>query len=120
MPFLFALRYKTERNYGRHVVSNHNVKVGDVIAAEQPFVYVCLPEYYETHCYHCLNRTIAPVPCTKTSSIVFCSKVNNPGHTCQVNVFRLNLNEITKGISTRAPSRVKLHLDNQRANKLID
>ncbi len=57
-------------------MSNHDVRVGDVVAAERPFVLVCLPESYETHCYHCLTRTLAPIPCTKTSSVVFCSKVS--------------------------------------------
>ncbi len=73
--FLLILRFKADRNYGRHVICNHDIRVGEVLVAEHPFVYLCVPEHFETHCYHCLRRTAAPIPCTKTSSVVFCSKV---------------------------------------------
>ena len=51
-------------------MANAFLFTGDVIAVEKPFASVLLPEYFTTHCYNCLQRCEALLPCC------FCSNVS--------------------------------------------
>ena len=70
-------RFKEDRNYGRHIVTTKDIKIGTVVCSGSAAVRILLPDRYETHCYHCFKRTMAPVPCSKTSMVVFCSMVSD-------------------------------------------
>ena len=39
-----------------------NIKAGDVLIVEKPYASVLLPDYYQSHCYHCLKLLVAPIP----------------------------------------------------------
>lgn len=42
--------------------ANGNIRAGDVLIVEKPYASVLLPEYYHSHCYHCLKLLVAPIP----------------------------------------------------------
>ncbi|XP_049772881.1 uncharacterized protein LOC126160714 [Schistocerca cancellata] len=46
---------------------------GDVIAIERPYASVLLDDAYYTHCYNCLLRCNALIPCETCSMVMFCS-----------------------------------------------
>ncbi|XP_037939515.1 SET and MYND domain-containing protein 4-like [Teleopsis dalmanni] len=58
---------------GRFVVANDSVQTGDVVLCEQPVAACLLPNFYGSHCHHCFERLVTPVPCLNCSGIAFCS-----------------------------------------------
>lgn len=58
---------------GRHVVATKNIAVGDVIAIEEPFAKILLPEQAFSYCHNCLELCYTLVPCNKCTNALFCS-----------------------------------------------
>eukprot|EP00112_Aurelia_sp_Birch-Aquarium-sp1_P016113 Seg3621.1 transcript_id=Seg3621.1/GoldUCD/mRNA.D3Y31 product="SET and MYND domain-containing protein 4" protein_id=Seg3621.1/GoldUCD/D3Y31 len=69
---LIMMNYKTEK--GRYLEANGEIKAGDVLIVEKPYASVLLPEFYHSHCYHCIKPLIAPIPCYTCQDVLFCSK----------------------------------------------
>ncbi|XP_044252306.1 SET and MYND domain-containing protein DDB_G0273589-like [Tribolium madens] len=64
---------KKSPDLGRYVVSNADIKTGEILVAE-PAAVACLnPDKFGTHCQHCFARLLAPVGCPHCSSVAFCS-----------------------------------------------
>lgn len=42
--------------------AERDVAVGDVLCVERPYATILLPDHYETHCHHCLQAVLAPLP----------------------------------------------------------
>lgn len=66
-----------ERNcqYGRHLIADRDLEVGDVICVEVAYVKCIQPEQVYKRCTHCLEE--APhllMPCPKCTSAMFCSE----------------------------------------------
>ena len=59
---------------GRHSVAAREIAVGEVIMADRPAVESILMSLRATHCAECAQETVAPVPCRKCASVVFCSE----------------------------------------------
>ncbi|XP_050335522.1 SET and MYND domain-containing protein 4 [Bactrocera neohumeralis] len=58
---------------GRFMVAGDHLKTGDVVLCENPVAACLSPNYYGSHCHHCFERLITPVPCVNCSGIAFCS-----------------------------------------------
>ena len=64
---------QSDKIHGRYAVAAEDINAGDIILVEKPFASVCLPECYETHCYHCLARFFIGHPCRSCSTVLYCS-----------------------------------------------
>jgi hypothetical protein len=53
-------RYTVEQ--GRHVITNRDLKMGDILFVERPYAFVVLPDQYRAHCHNCCASYTAPVP----------------------------------------------------------
>lgn len=58
---------------GRYIVTNSDIKLGDILFVEKPFAYVVLPDQYHQHCHHCCKKFIAPIPCMHCTLALYCS-----------------------------------------------
>lgn len=59
--------------YGRQVMANTDIQVGDVLAIEKPYSSVTVEECSMTHCNYCLAPCFDLSPCKQCSSCIFCS-----------------------------------------------
>lgn len=75
VPFIVnCLELNVNRRYGRHIVTNTNLKVGDIVAIERPFCGVVTRDIRYTCCAYCLNENNMDLfPCEKCHSVMFCS-----------------------------------------------
>lgn len=69
-----CLEIKNSEEYGRHVVANRRISIGEIIAIERPFTKILLNDYCYTHCYNCLKFTYNLTPCKTCVRIGFCSE----------------------------------------------
>ncbi|CRK89367.1 CLUMA_CG003123, isoform A [Clunio marinus] len=84
LPFVAdCLEVKCDNKYGRHVITNKPLKVGDILAIEEPFFKIVKsdPEDNEypmaniyVYCAYCLNDNLMDlIPCTECLTTMFCS-----------------------------------------------
>lgn len=68
-----TLEYKPDR--GRFLVATRDIKPGEVVVHEKPYSSTLLLDKHNlnTHCYYCLARCLAPLPCPTCKLVVFCS-----------------------------------------------
>jgi len=69
-----VLQLKNSIAKGRHITTNDDVSVGEVLFSELPYSSVLLPEHYSTHCHHCFKAYMAPIPCLKCTQPRYCSE----------------------------------------------
>lgn len=41
---------------GRYIATNDNIKTGEALVVEDPYVACLLPDCFGTHCHHCFER----------------------------------------------------------------
>lgn len=78
-----CLELKVDEKYGRHIVTNRPLRVGDVVAIDEPtFKVVKADSRYSTcfesntfqRCGNCLNENhLSLIPCSSCSKTMFCS-----------------------------------------------
>lgn len=77
IPFMAdCLELWTSDQFGRFIITTKNLKVGDVVMIEQPFVsYLRLPMRYK-RCANCMTgeRRASLIPCTTCTKALYCSK----------------------------------------------
>ena len=66
------VRKTTEK--GHHVVAKNDLKPGDAIIVEKPYAHAILQQFKYMYCHHCLVFTLAPIPCKRCNSALFCSE----------------------------------------------
>ena len=65
--------------YGRHYLATRNIKVGDILMIQKPYVFVTSKEGddnrkgKEWFCENCLKPTKAPIPCYSCAMPFYCS-----------------------------------------------
>ena len=59
---------------GRHVITEQEVKPGELLFSENPFASVQLAEHSATHCHHCYAKLQVPFPCTRCTQPRYCSE----------------------------------------------
>merc|ERR1712223_199767 len=72
--FSDAVRIRYEEGRGRFAVAAREIKVGELIAKEKPYVSLLDRELVKSHCWHCLTCTKSPLPCPTCSGVQFCSR----------------------------------------------
>ncbi|KAF5296486.1 hypothetical protein FQR65_LT01475 [Abscondita terminalis] len=65
---------RTTDEHGRHVVAKRNIKVGEVVAIEDPFAVILMKDKYLSHCYNCLRPCFNLIPCDNCVLIMFCNE----------------------------------------------
>lgn len=50
------ISFKHDKARGRFVEANKNIRTGETIVVEQPYVACLLPEMFGTNCHHCFER----------------------------------------------------------------
>ena len=90
--FSDAVRIKYEEGRGRFAVAGRDIKAGELIARERPFVSLLDREHTKSHCWHCLTctkvghrslcctGTWSPLPSTVLHCIVLLCRVPCPVH----------------------------------------
>ncbi|CAH1785327.1 unnamed protein product [Owenia fusiformis] len=70
-----AINVKVNKQQGRFLVANQDIKAGDTLIVEKPFTAVLLPDHYDNHCHHCFVKLTAPLPCHQCIEVKYCSEV---------------------------------------------
>ncbi|XP_075166218.1 SET and MYND domain containing, class 4, member 3 isoform X1 [Haematobia irritans] len=68
------VRFDENRMEGRFARAAADIKVGEEILVEKPFVAVLLEKFSKTHCENCFIRTAIPVACPKCVDVIYCSE----------------------------------------------
>lgn len=102
-----CLEVKCDKKYGRYIISNQNLNVGDIIAIEKPLINILKvdpddDEYPSTnvyqYCANCLEDNLMDlIPCQECTTTLFCSTTcyeaaNKSFHQYECNILHL-LNE---------------------------
>ncbi|KAK4873924.1 hypothetical protein RN001_013284 [Aquatica leii] len=69
-----CVEIRSADDHGRHIVARRDIKIGDVIAVEEPFTTVLLKDKYLSHCYNCLRPCFNLIPCDNCVLIMFCKE----------------------------------------------
>ncbi|KAM7345838.1 SET and MYND domain containing, class 4, member 3 [Cochliomyia hominivorax] len=70
-PFV---RFDESRQEGRFARAATDIKAGEEIVVEKPFVAVLLEKFFKSHCDYCFIRTVIPVACTQCTDVIYCSE----------------------------------------------
>lgn len=65
LPFIAdCLELKVDEKFGRHIVTNRDLKVGDVIVVEDPFCWITNERFIHQKCAGCFNDNMLDLqPC---------------------------------------------------------
>lgn len=76
VPFIAnCLDLKVNEKYGRHIVTKTDLKVGDIVAIEQPFCGVVARDIRYNCCANCLEEhDLDLIPCSNCHSAMFCNE----------------------------------------------
>lgn len=76
VPFIAnCLELRNKRRYGRHIVSNTELKVGDIVAIEPPFCSVASSSIQHIACANCFRENdLDLIPCRGCHSVMFCNE----------------------------------------------
>ncbi|CAG9812403.1 unnamed protein product [Phaedon cochleariae] len=69
------ITFKEKEGLGRFAVAKKDIKTGEDLVVEQPYVACLLPDMFGTHCHHCFERLKAPIGCPDCSNVAFCSAI---------------------------------------------
>src|SRR5690349_19778405 len=82
-PIADCLELKIDKKYGRHIVTNRSLKVGDIIAIDEPaFKVIKVDSRYSTcfesnafqRCENCLrDNLLSLIPCSSCCKTMYCS-----------------------------------------------
>ncbi|KAK2155570.1 hypothetical protein LSH36_236g00004 [Paralvinella palmiformis] len=67
---IMQIKYGADR--GRYCVGTSDVKCGDVVMLEPPYISVLEPSHYDRRCYHCFKRIIVPMGCHNCMKVLYC------------------------------------------------
>ncbi|XP_076048660.1 protein-lysine N-methyltransferase SMYD4-like [Oratosquilla oratoria] len=60
---------------GCTLVANRDIRPGEVLIVDSPYVSVLSPEHYDSHCLHCFRRLPPqPLPCSTCAKVSYCSE----------------------------------------------
>eukprot|EP00095_Tigriopus_kingsejongensis_P012145 maker-scaffold954_size76946-snap-gene-0.18 protein:Tk12145 transcript:maker-scaffold954_size76946-snap-gene-0.18-mRNA-1 annotation:"GD10796" len=71
--FFDAVQIESNPNCGRYVVATRDIQPGEQFALDVPICQMLQQEHVKHHCWHCLRRLTAPIPCSSCSGVGFCS-----------------------------------------------
>lgn len=93
VPFIAdCLGIKKNNKYGRHVVTNHDIRVGQILAIEEPFCTTITADDQYNLCYNCgLQNCMSLIPCENCPHVMFCSSTCYAEGTQRFHRFECNL-----------------------------
>lgn len=67
LPFIAdCLEFKVDKKFGRHVITNRHLRVGDIVAIEEPFVKIIHERFVHQKCAGCFKDNLLDLfPCKK-------------------------------------------------------
>ncbi|CAH2092770.1 unnamed protein product [Euphydryas editha] len=68
------LKVVNTEEMGRHVIAKEDIKVGEVIVEENPYLTLLLKTQYLFCCNYCLSRSLNLLPCDECCFCLYCSK----------------------------------------------
>ncbi|KAH8280291.1 hypothetical protein KR018_001592 [Drosophila ironensis] len=68
------VRIDRNRQEGRFARASADVKAGQELLVERPFVSVLLEKFAKTHCENCFVRSVVPVACPRCADVIYCSE----------------------------------------------
>ena len=68
-----CLEVEEDEDFGRYVVASRDIKAGEVLAVEKPFVLL-LVNHYLSHCHECVSLSYNLIPCKGCTSALYCSQ----------------------------------------------
>ena len=73
-----SVTLKTDPGKGRYTVASEDIKIGSIIASEEPTAFILNPDDSSLileFCHNCLRQiSMSFVPCEGCTSVIFCSK----------------------------------------------
>ncbi|XP_014203382.1 SET and MYND domain-containing protein 4-like [Copidosoma floridanum] len=69
-----AIDLTFDENVGRHYVAARDIKPGECLVVEKPYVMYLDPSNIYTHCSHCLKRMWDSIPCENCIYAMYCSE----------------------------------------------
>ncbi|RXG60756.1 SET and MYND domain-containing protein 4 [Armadillidium vulgare] len=69
-----SVEVKVKKKTGRGLYARRELKPGDVIIVEKPYVSALYRDNIETHCNNCFKRFKSPIPCDTCTRVWFCSE----------------------------------------------
>ncbi|KAG6455116.1 SET and MYND domain-containing protein 4 [Manduca sexta] len=67
------LKVVHSKELGRHVVAKEDIKVGEVLAREQPYFALLLKSQFLFFCNYCLSMSLNLMPCETCCFVLYCS-----------------------------------------------
>lgn len=76
VPFIVnSLEIKQDDTFGRYVITNKDLNVGDIIAIDEPFAFIVPKSKQFERCEHCyIENTMSLIPCRWCTAVMFCSQ----------------------------------------------
>ncbi|XP_074659911.1 protein-lysine N-methyltransferase SMYD4-like [Tubulanus polymorphus] len=68
------IKVKIDSKTGRSLIAADDLRAGDNLIIEEPYVSTQLLKFERERCHHCYAVTKYPVPCNQCSRVVYCSK----------------------------------------------
>ncbi|XP_044252516.1 SET and MYND domain-containing protein 4-like [Tribolium madens] len=68
-----CIAVQEEENWGRFVVATRDIKIGEVLAVEKPFVVFVVNEFLN-HCHECTSLCYNLIPCKTCTQAMYCSE----------------------------------------------
>ncbi|CAO1422621.1 unnamed protein product [Diamesa serratosioi] len=71
-----CLEVKSDEKYGRYIITNKDLKVGDIVSIEEPFCHVSFGSVKRyTYCVNCCKKQLLDLfPCPDCVTTMFCSE----------------------------------------------
>ncbi|BFG06135.1 SET and MYND domain-containing protein 4 [Drosophila madeirensis] len=68
------VRIDRNQQEGRFARAAADVKAGEELLVERPFVSVLLEKFAKSHCENCFVRSVVPVACPRCADVIYCSE----------------------------------------------
>lgn len=69
-----CIEVKESRNLGRHVIATRDIKPGEILAVERPFVLVSVNQTLN-HCHECISLCYNLIPCQNCTHVMYCGEI---------------------------------------------
>lgn len=68
-----ACAVRHNEKYGRHLIATRDIKTGEILADEKPYIMVPVSSKLHYYCWNCLKSAWASIPCDSCAYAMFCS-----------------------------------------------
>ncbi|XP_037048121.1 SET and MYND domain-containing protein 4-like [Bradysia coprophila] len=102
LPFMAdCLELRHNDKYGRHIVTNKCLKVGDIVAMEEPFCKIVRKAFIHQICSWCFkSNSMDLIPCRGCTTAMFCSDECESQANRTFHKYECHMSEITSALST--------------------